>query len=943
MKNIKKSLNLPQTNFPMKANLVVKELEILNKWKKNQLYDLLSIKKKKNKSFFIHDGPPYANGNIHIGHAVNKILKDIILKFKRMSGFFSPYIPCWDCHGLPIEQQVEKKFFKNIIKINKQKFRKKCYQYVLKQVQKQKKDFIRLGILADWKHSNLTTDYNNQANTINVLAKIVKKGYIYRDLKPIYWCFNCQSSLAEAEIEYKKKKSTILYVLFEIKKNLLFKQLFHKKIKKKEISYKNISFIIFTTTPWTLPTCQAISINPHLYYQVLKIKKKYYICEKDLTSNVIKKINISEWKIIQCIQGRKLEFLKCFHPFLNILIPVILSKHVSSELGTGIVHMSPDHGYEDFIACKKYNISPTQTVNKNGYYDLPEYPLLNNLHIFDKKKIIIDLLNHYKKLFFLKKIYHSYPHCWRHKKPVIFRATPQWFIQTSDIKLTKKIIQEIKKVLWIPDWGKNKMKIMLKNRPDWCISRQRTWGIPIPFFIHKKTGQLHPDTFLITKKIVKKIQLHGYRIWWESKTENWIKENAQMYKKINDVLDVWFESGSNHQLKIYKYNIVNQTNYLANLYLEGSDQHRGWFMSSLITSVITKKRAPYLSVMTHGFVVNEYGQKMSKSLKNNIRPQQIIQKWGADILRLWVAYTDYKNDISISNNTIEQISDNYRRIRNTIRFLFSNIFDFNPDIHAVKYQKMLLLDQWILEITYKYQKKIIQNYSRYNFHKVVQIILNFCSIKLGSCYLELIKDRQYTMHKNSLERRSGQTAIFYIIQIIVRWISPILSFTAEEIWQQLKEKKSIFEKKWFKKPTYFSKNNSYNFIFWKKIFIIRSEVNKLIEKKKKNKCIHNSLEIILIFYVKKNLFNLLLSLNTELKFIFLVSDTQLHRYSSAPKIAHQSKIVKELKILAIKSKKNKCPRCWNYSKPISYIQNNTEICSRCIKNIENITMRHIFL
>ncbi|WP_075433710.1 isoleucine--tRNA ligase [Buchnera aphidicola] len=946
MKNIKKSLNLPQTTFPMKANLVEKEIKILKKWKSEKLYDVINNNNKMKKFFFLHDGPPYANGDIHIGHAVNKILKDIILKTKRMSGFFAPYIPCWDCHGLPIEQKVEQLLKKKTIHFHEKKiFREQCRKYALSQVKKQKKDFIRLGVLADWNQSNLTINYENQANTISVLAEIVKKKYIYRDLKPIYWCFNCQSALADAEIEHKRKKTTAIYVLFKIINCIQLAKLYKQKKNVEKIVSNGISIIIFTTTPWTLPTCQAIALNPYLSYELLQIKEKYYICEKKLINNIVKKNKLSKYKTLGSVKGKKLEFLKCSHPFLNIQVPLILSNHVSSELGTGAVHMSPDHGYEDFIACKKYNISPQKIVNSYGIYQLPNNEHLNNIHIFNKENLIIKLLNNHNQLFFSEIINHKYPHCWRHKKPVIFRATPQWFIKTSNLFLQKKTLKEIKKVLWMPQWGKHKMKIMLKNRPDWCISRQRTWGIPIPFFIHRETGKLHPKTIQIVQKIAKQIKLYGYNIWWESSTEKWLKEEAPMYKKSCDILDVWFESGSNYQLKIYQHNAVKKQNYVADLYLEGSDQHRGWFMSSLINSVITQNRAPYQSVITHGFVVDKNGQKMSKSLDNSIKPQDIIQKWGADILRLWVAYTNYTSDISISNEAFKQISDHYRRIRNTIRFLFSNIFDFKPDQHGIKYKQMLYFDQWIIGITYKYQKSIIHYYNAYNFHKVVQKIIKFCSIELGSCYLELIKDRQYTMHHSSSERRSSQTTIFYILQSLVRWIAPILSFTAEEAWSLLSKnkEKSIFTTKWFKKIKPLSENIPYNFIFWKKIFSIRNAVNKFIEQEKKKNIINNSLEIQLALYVDKQVFQLLLSLNTELKFIFLVSSTQLHRYSSAPKTAYKSRIIPNFKMIIKKNLKQKCPRCWNYTQPNNYKKNTLQICTRCIQNTTKKRKTHIFL
>lgn len=945
MNKNKTFLNLPQTKFSMRANLVKNEPKILNKWKKINLYKLINKNNKKiTNNFFLHDGPPYANGNIHIGHAVNKILKDIILKFKRMSGFNAPFIPCWDCHGLPIEQQIEKKSI-NLNIVDKKTFRKICFQYTLKQIKKQKKDFIRLGILADWNNINYTMNHKNEANTIKILIKILKKGYIYQDFKPIYWCLQCQSSLAEAEIEYDFKKSISIYIKFQIKeKKELFKKL---KINQliENINNINVNLIIFTTTPWTLPTCQAIAINSNLEYQIIQYNNEYYICNTELINNVTKKIKFKSWIKICNFIGKKIENIKVLHPFLNITIPIILSKYVTNDLGTGIVQMSPDHGIEDFKICKKYNINPKKIINSQGYYQLNSSIELNNIHIFNKENIVIKLLKNKKKILHIENIKHSYPHCWRHKKPIIFRATLQWFIKTSKKKWINKILKKIQTVSWHPIWSKKRMKNMLNNRPDWCISRQRTWGVPIPFFIHKKTGKLHHNTISITKKIIKKIKTHGSEIWWKIDKKKYLGKKYDEYKKNTDTLDIWFESGSNHQLEIYKYNIKNKKNYVADLYLEGSDQYRGWFMSSLIISMITKKQVPYKKVITHGFVVDKNGKKMSKSLGNNITPQDIIKIWGADILRLWVAYTDYSNEISISNIVLQQIADHYRKIRNTIRFLLANIFDFNPKKNIISYKKMLFIDHWIIDRTYYTQKKIIKFYKKYKFHDAVQKIIYFCSIELGSKYLEIIKDRQYTMHKCSTARRSGQTTIYYILHSLVRWISPILSFTSDEIWSYLKKntKESIFMKKWFKKLKPISKEKKFNQIFWKKIFLIRHEINKIIEIKKERKKIKNSLEIIITLYIRNKLLKILSPLCLELKFIFSVSQVKLSNYKFSPKNIKKNKNIKDLKIKMIKINGTKCQRCWHHIENTYVIKQHKYICTRCINNISGKKEKRLFV
>lgn len=936
----KNSLNLPKTKFSMKANLITKEPLILKKWKENKIYEKIQEKTKKNKSFYLHDGPPYANGNIHLGHAVNKILKDIILKYKRLSGFHTPYIPFWDCHGLPIEHQIEKIIGKKSKDIDLEIFHKKCKKYVIEQIKKQKEDFIKLGVFADWENYQSTMSYESKKNTINTLAKCIKKGYLYRDLRPVYWCLNCQSSLADAEIEYLKKKSISIYINFKIKNPQKIEIL--SKIKWE---LEKIYFIVYTTTPWTLPTCQAVSIKKDLLYQIVKIENNYFIVLKKLHNKVFKNIQHKKITIIITITGIQLNGIHLLEPLFNKTIPLIFSNHVTEDNGTGVVHMSPDHGLDDYISCKEYNIHPKNIIDKYGYYSIPEQPILNKINIINSEKIIIDILIKNKKLFFLKNITHSYPHCWRHKEPIIFRTTPQWFIKVKNKDFQKKVIKRINKVSWFPEWGKKKMEKMFKNRPNWCISRQRIWGIPIPLFIHKKTNKLHPKTYEILKNISKKITINESYTWWKLDSKNIIGKDYKIYKKVTDVIDVWFESGSIHQLNIYKYNQKSKRNNVADLYLEGSDQYRGWFMSSTIISMLINKKIPFKNIVTHGFVVDSKGKKMSKSLNNSIQPNIIIKKWGADILRLWVAYTKYSNDLSISEVVLKQISEIYRRIRNTIRFLLSNIFDFSINENSINYNNLLPIDKWILSKTYKLQKKIIKYYSKYNFHDIIKKIVQFCSIDLGSNYLEIVKDRQYTMNSKSIARRSSQTIFYHILQALSRWISPILSFTADEIWDFLpnNSEKSIFFTRWYSNLIPLSTKEKLGHKFWKKIFFIKKEVNKFIENKIENKYIKNSLEASIELYLNKYFLYEFLYIKSELIFIFSVSEVNVQHYKKSPK--NTEKLLPHTKCtISIKKKiGQKCHRCWFFKKELLNFREYKNICTRCKENISGTGETRIFV
>lgn len=940
MNDYKKTLNLPKTKFSMKANLSEKEPRILENWNENDLYKLIRKKKEGKKIFFLHDGPPYANGNIHIGHAVNKILKDVIIKSKNISGFDAPFIPSWDCHGLPIEQKVEEfNVYKNE-KISTSEFQKKCRKYAQSQIKVQKKDFIRLGVIGDWEKPHLTMDFKNEANIIRTLSKIIEKKYLYQDFKPIYWCLKCSSSLSEAEIEYYKKISDSIIVALKSQNNDILKKLFNcSKINDKEIYLP-----IWTTTPWTLPSSKAITVHPDFQYQLIETKKSYFIIAAELVDHVFKKLKIKKWIVINSLKGIFLEKINFLHPFLNnVFLPVILGKHVNLESGTGAVHTAPDHGPDDYIISQKYNIKTNHLVNIYGNYVSNIHPQLDGINVFKANPIIIKLLINNNLLLHHESLNHNYPHCWRHKSPIIYRATPQWFIKIDQDKLRSKSLKEIKKVFWIPEWGESRIKEMIKKRPDWCISRQRKWGVPMSIFIHKKTGKIHPENSLLMEKIAKKVELGGIQVCWNLNLKEILDEKDQSYTQILDVLDVWFESGNTHTSIAYKNKKYTKNN--ADIYLEGSDQHRGWFMSSLIISMLISGKAPYSEVLTHGFVVDGKGQKMSKSIGNTISPNNVINKLGADILRLWVASSNYCNDISISDEILKNSSDTYRRIRNTARFLLANISDFEPNKHIIDKDKMILLDKWAIGQTKIVQEEIIKFYNNYNFHGVIQRLMYFCSIEMGSFYLDIIKDRQYTLKTNSKERRSCQTAMYYIINSLVRWIAPILSFTAHEIWNYLPERSSkyVFTEEWFDKLFHLEQDDLFNYTFWNEIINIKNEINKSLEEEIKKKNINNSLEASVTLYVSYKLFKKLKLFGEELKFIFLTSDATVKLYDRAPIEAQKSKTISFLKISLKRIKKQKCLRCWHYSIDIKNKRYESDICDRCILNTTGNGEKRIFI
>ena len=895
MSDYKNSLNLPQTDFPMKGNLSQKEPKIIKKWQQENIYLQIQENNKNKKQFILHDGPPYANGDIHIGHAVNKILKDIINKSKNMSGFATPYVPGWDCHGLPIELNVEKKKGKVGVKIDAKSFRKECRSYAQKQVDKQRQDFQRLGIFADWENPYLTKDYTYEANIVRSLGKIIKNGHIDKGYKPVHWCYDCGSSLAEAEVEYKDKTSDAIDVVFNVIDNDFFQL------------QKPVAFIIWTTTPWTIPANEAVSIHPEINYTLIEKDEKYYVVAQDLVVELCTKYNATPTN--KTFKGSELEGIKLKHPIYNKQIPVILGNHVSSDSGTGCVHTAPAHGPEDYQVGLNYNLPVKCPVDAKGIF-LQNTEKFAGEFIFKANNSIIQELEKNNTLIAHEKITHSYPHCWRHKSPVIFRATPQWFISMHKNGLQEQALKEIKKVDWLPDWGQKRIELMVENRPDWCISRQRFWGAPIPLFIHKQTGEIHPDTSSLIEKVALEIENNSIDGWFDN--DNTYFGVSDDYEKISDTLDVWFDSGVSH------FAVLNNRadlNFPADLYLEGSDQHRGWFQSSLLSSIAINNQAPYKQVLTHGFTVDGEGKKMSKSVGNTVSPQKIANSLGADILRLWVASTDYTAEMTISDEILKRSSDSYRRLRNTIRFMLANLSEFEKDKHLLDFTKMLDLDKWIISETSKLEKQIIDDYKNYNFHNVIKSITSFATNDLGGFYLDVIKDRQYTCQKDSIARRSAQSALYYLSQTIIRLLTPILPFTAYEAWGFMKNDENLFYQEWF--------NLNYNFESnaIKSAREINPEVRQKIENMRRDKIIGSSLDVNLDIYCDGEMYDNLLSFENELRFLFITSEAKVHKDNN-------------FSIKVSPSSSKKCVRCWHKRDSVGNNKKHPELCGRCIENVD---------
>ena len=907
----KDTLNLPSTKFQMKANLPQKEPLTMKFWNDIGLYDEIRNSRKGSKQFILHDGPPYANGDIHIGHAVNKILKDFIIKSKTLSGFDAPIIPGWDCHGLPIELQVEKKFGKSKFKDNKNAFRKACREYGSKQVLRQKSDFIRLGITADWENCYTSMDKTFESSVIRSLSKIISNNHIYFGSKPVHWCIESESALAEAEVEYKDIVSDAVDVLFKFSSDSSTKQLKEKGLAK------DLYAVIWTTTPWTLPANQAVAVGNDIEYAIIDIDDKLILVAKDLIESLSNKLKIKSAKIITHINGKDLVGCQVIHPFYNKNVPIINANHVTTENGTGLVHIAPGHGQDDYIAGLEYNLEVFNPVNDKGVF-IESLELFGGIHVRKANEPILNELTSKNSLLHHEKYNHSYPHCWRFKTPLIFRATPQWFISMDKNNLRNKIHKSLDQVKWLPEWGYERIKNMIKNRPDWCISRQRFWGVPIPLFVHKSSKELHKDTTGILEKAAAIVEQGGIESWFEYDKKLVLGDDYESYEAVTDTLDVWFDSGVTH------ISVLQQRGFgdTADLYLEGSDQHRGWFQSSLITALATINKPPYKSVLTHGFVVDSEGQKMSKSLGNVISPQDIIKSRGSDILRLWVATTDYTKEMNISDEIISRTAESYRRIRNTIKFLFSNIGDFDINKDSIKNKDMALIDKWILYKAINLQKSIIKNYESYKFHQITQDIQNFCTLELGGYYLDIIKDRLYTSKKDGTARRSCQTTCNILLEMLNLWIAPILSFTAEEIYQHMdnRKSKSVFLEYWSKHEIKIEKDE---LEIAEIIYNLRQKISKSLESLRNTNEIGSSLDATVIITVNDDIYTKLLPYADELKFIFITSDCVLRN----------DKAMDEASIIVEKNLNKKCERCWHKSETVGTIKDHEGLCGRCYNNV----------
>ncbi|PPK72222.1 isoleucyl-tRNA synthetase [Methylobacter tundripaludum] len=928
----KKTLNLPNTAFPMKGNLAQREPEQLKKWNQADLYNKIRQEFAGRPKFILHDGPPYANGEIHIGHAVNKVLKDIIVKSKSLSGFDVPYVPGWDCHGLPIELQVEKKIGKAGVKVSPAVFRKACREYAGKQVNIQKEAFIRLGILGDWEHPYLTMDFAFEADIVRSLGRISQNGHITKGAKPVHWCTDCGSALAEAEVEYEDKHSPAVDVRFQVVDEAGFLSRCHHA--PEHDGSGPLSVVIWTTTPWTLPANQGVALNPELEYSVVQCEKdgnkERLVVAEALLKDAMLRYDIENYHVIAYCKGSELEHQLLQHPFYDRQVPIILGDHVTTEAGTGAVHTAPGHGQDDYVVGLKYGLPVDNPVGNDGVF-LPNTEIFAGEHVFNANAHVLEVLEQKGKLLHHVAILHSYPHCWRHKTPIIFRATPQWFISMDKNKLREQALSEVKRVAWIPEWGQARIESMMEGRPDWCVSRQRTWGVPIAFFVHKETGELHPRTAELVEQVAQRIEQQGIEAWFELGAAELLGDEAEHYEKMTDTLDVWFDSGVTHACVLDKR---EQLHFPADLYLEGSDQHRGWFQSSLLASVAMKEVAPYKAVLTHGFTVDAEGKKMSKSKGNVVAPQSVMKNLGADVLRLWVAATDYRGEMSVSDEILNRTSDGYRRLRNTARFLLSNLNDFDPAQHAVADKDLLALDRWVVDRAYTLQEEVKAAYETYQFQHIYQKVHHFCVIDLGGFYLDIIKDRQYTAKADGLARRSAQTAMYHVLEALTRWLAPIISYTADEIWQYLpgERSESVFLETWYQGLTKLDDDSVLNREFWQKIMAVRAAVGKELEKSRAKGDIGSSLNAEIELYCNAEFFDALSHLSDELRFIFITSNASVMAEQDAPEDAIQTEI-DGVKLKVVVSEHEKCVRCWHQRPDVGKTAEHPELCGRCVENV----------
>lgn len=917
MTDYRTTVNLLDTPFPMRGNLAKREGAWLKSWQDQQRYEKLRQIGKGRPKFILHDGPPYANGDIHTGHAVNKILKDMIVRSKTLSGFDAPYVPGWDCHGLPIELMVEKTHGKNIPAAQ---FRQLCREYATEQIERQKQAFMRLGMLGDWDHPYLTMDFVTEANTVRTLGQIYAQGYLTKGEKPVHYCIECGSALAEAEVEYKDKVSPTIDVGFECADNRAVSAAFGDAY----ISGK-VFAVIWTTTPWTLPANKAVSVHPEVEYQLIQTAKGYVILAKDLVADALVRFGLEGSPVVAEALGEKLEGLMLQHPFMDKHVPIILGDHVTTDAGTGLVHTAPAHGLDDYNVCLKYKIEIENLILDDGRFKA-DVPFVAGKTVWDANPILVTALEKSGHLFSGTKLEHSYPHCWRHKTPIIFRATAQWFIAmdkegADGQTLRAKAMKGVEKTDFVPAWGRARLESMVSGRPDWCISRQRSWGTPMAFFVHKETGELHPRSLELIEEVALRMEKQGIEAWFSLEAEELLGAEAKEYKKLTDTLDVWFDSGSTH------YSVLRQRPELtwpADLYLEGSDQHRGWFQSSMMTACATMGTPPYKQLLTHGFVVDGQGQKMSKSIGNVIAPQTISDTLGADILRLWTASTDYTGEVALSDEILKRVTESYRRLRNTLRFLLANLSDFDPTKDQVAIADMLELDRYGMVLAQQLQTQVAdQDYPAYAFHHAVQEILHFCSEEMGSFYLDILKDRLYTTQANSLPRRSAQTALYHITRSLLLVLGPILCFTADEAWMVLtgEDEDSVLYHTWHEFPAMAEGEQAALAAKWQAIRDVREVANKEIEALRVKNEVGSSLQAAIEIAAPADVAAQLLSLGDELRFVFLVSQATV-------------RVAEALEVKATSVSAEKCERCWHYTDDVGQQPAHPTLCGRCVTNLD---------
>ena len=930
MTDYKATLNLPHTDFPMRGNLAKREPEMLARWEKNGVYQRIRAASAGRPKFILHDGPPYANGDLHLGHAVNKILKDIIVKSKGFIGYDAPYVPGWDCHGLPIEHKVETMIGRAGDKVDYKTFRAKCREFALGQIDNQRQGFIRMGVFGDWENPYLTLNHQTEADIIRALGRIAESGHLVRGFKPVYWSVVGGSALAEAEVEYHDKTSFSIDVRYKAQDPAAVLKAFGADTGEGEVGA-----VIWTTTPWTLPASQAMSIHPDLDYVLVQATvndaSARLILAEGLLEAAAERMGLDTYETLAKVKGEALEGLVFDHPFYARNIPFLLGDHVTLDAGTGIVHTAPDHGMEDFVVCQQYGIETLNPLDDTGVYR-SNVELFAGEHVYKVDPHIIDVCKEHGRLLSESKLTHSYAHCWRTKTPLIYRATPQWFISMDKEGLRGKALEAIQGVRWVPGWGQNRIEAMMEQSPDWCISRQRTWGVPIAFVTHKETGELHPELPRIIEEVAKRVETGGMDAWWDLELSEVLGDEADQYEKVTDTLDVWFDSGVTHESVLRKRPELGQ--YPADMYLEGSDQHRGWFQSSLKTAVAMNGSAPYKQVLTHGFTVDEKGYKMSKSLGNGIAPEEIWNSLGSDIMRLWVASTDYSGEMPMSKDILNRTADAYRRIRNTARFLTANLNGFEPSRDSVATEDMLALDRWAVDRAYRLQQEINDLYDNYQFLQAYQKIHHFCVLDMGGFYLDIIKDRQYTTQENSLARRSCQTALYHVLEALVRWIAPILSFTADELWQYIpgERSESVFEQTWYDGLTPLADDEELDGAFWSTVQEVKDGVNKVLEVARNEGRVGGSLKTEVTLYCDADLKAGLAKLGEELRFVTLTSDARLADLSEAGEDALDTEL-EGLKVSVAASEQPKCARCWHQRPDVGRDEAHPELCGRCVENV----------